>query len=51
LGNFFEIDKGYLFVYYVGHGTSIEDQDGSELDNEDEVFVFDDGYVTDDILI
>lgn len=43
---------GDVFIFhYSGHGTSVQDQNGDETDNMDEVIVSGDfGYITDDEL-
>lgn len=40
----------YLTVYYTGHGSSVTDKSGDEEDGKDEVMVFDDNYILDDVL-
>lgn len=40
----------YLTVYYSGHGSNVKDTSGDEDDGYDEVIVFDDDYILDDLL-
>ena len=51
LDHFFEKTTNHLVVYYVGHGSSVKDTNGDEADGYDEVLVFDDGMVVDDVLV
>lgn len=40
----------YLTVYYTGHGANVKDTSGDEEDGLDEVMVFDEDYILDDLL-
>jgi hypothetical protein len=51
LDAFFARTTTKLVFYYVGHGTNVRDMDGDESDKQDEAFVFDDGTITDDVLL
>lgn len=48
---FFKNTQEELIVYYVGHGTTVRDENGDEDDGYDEAFVFDDGVIVDDVLV
>ena len=43
-------DIDSLFIYFSGHGLSITDRNGDEIDGMDEALVFKDGYILDDDL-
>lgn len=40
-----------LTIFYTGHGCSLNDKTGDEIDGKDEVMLFDNGYVVDDELV
>lgn len=42
--------KEYLLVYYTGHGGSIENTNNNEKNDKAEVLIFDENFITDDIL-
>jgi hypothetical protein len=50
LPHFVKVTQEQLLVYYTGHGASVADKDGDEADSKDEALVFDDAFVTDDVL-
>ena len=43
-------NKSDLTIFYTGHGSSVKDASGDELDGFDEAMIFDNGYVLDDQL-
>ena len=47
---FFENTTQYLTVFYTGHGASIRDTNHDEDDGYDEVLVFDEDHIPDDVL-
>jgi hypothetical protein len=42
--------EGSLVLFYTGHGASVTDRSGDEVDGRDEVMVFDNSYILDDEL-
>jgi hypothetical protein len=51
MDKFFQISENHLLLFYVGHAANVKDKNGDEDDGYDEAFVFDDGYIIDDILL
>jgi uncharacterized caspase-like protein len=50
VAHFLKYTQQQLLVYYTGHGASVNDTNGDEADQKDEALVFDDAFVTDDVL-
>lgn len=48
---FLQTVENELVIYYVGHGTYVNDKNGDESDGYDEAMVFSDGNLIDDMLI
>jgi hypothetical protein len=51
LDKFLPETESCLFFYYVGHGTEVKSSNNDESDQMDEAYYFEDGVITDDVLL